>query len=456
MTLSVWGELNIVSELSDRDKTIGRLVLAAAAATMLCGAAPAVGPSPQAVSPAAAGSGALPVAPRPDFDMQALVPSVLRVVVFNDGQLVALGSGVVVGRGDGGVYVATNYHVIANGSADGIRVLAPARQRAGSEDEEGRPEVIEREAEYRRSDTGRGKDIAILFVPGLDRPAVVLLDDRLNPDAEVRALGYPANDMALWRRIQPRPWITDGRVSALERENITAGGSAVDQIAHTADLNQGMSGGPLVDQCGRLVGLNAAFLTGANGANIAIGVSDVRRLAKELGAEVETDGGACGPEPVMAAAQTPVAEKARPASPALPGWALPSVAGVLLLLAAIGLFMFLRKRRVAAALSAPCPSGLLLVGVGDTVRDQQRAISRAELEAGAELGRQAGFGDDSTSRRHIIIKWSGQGFVIRDVGSLNGTIVNGRDIRGLGDQPLAPGDFVTLGERSASFRIQAL
>ena len=139
-------------------------------------------------------------------------------------------------------------------------------------------------------------------------------------------------------------------------------------------------------------------------------------------------------------------------------WALPVGAAVLLLLAgSAALFVFLRRRRgLAATIATPCPSGLLLVGVGDTVRDQQRAISRAELEAGAEVGRQTGFGDDSTSRRHVIIKWAGQGFVIRDVGSLNGTIVNGRDIRGLGDQPLAPGDFVTLGERSASFRIQAL
>lgn len=444
-----------MSELSKRNQTIRNLTLATTAMTMLCGAAPAAGPSSTPPGPIVA---AAPAPPRPAFDMQALVPSVLRVVVFNKGQLVSLGSGVVVGRGDGGVYVATNYHVIANGSADGIRVLAPARRRAGGEDEEGRPEVIEREAEYRRSDTGRGKDIAILFVPGLDRPAVVLRDDQLNPDAEVRALGYPATDMALWRRIQPRPWITDGRVSALERESITSGGTAVDQIAHTADLNQGMSGGPLVDHCGRLIGLNAAFLTGANGANIAIGVTDVRRLAKELGAEVETDGGACGPEPVVVQVQPTVAEKARPATSVLPGWVLPVGAALLLLLAAsAAFFMLLRRQRgVTVTIATPCPSGLLLVGVGDTVRDQQRAISRAELEAGAELGRQTGFGDDSTSRRHIIIKWVGQGFAIRDVGSLNGTIVNGRDIRGLGDQPLAPGDFVTLGERSASFRIQAL
>ena len=432
-----------------------RLILATVATAALSGSVWAAAPTP----PPAASAPAPPPAPSPtsSFNMEALVPSVLRVVVFNGDQLVALGSGVVVGRGDGGVYVATNYHVIAGGSANGIRVLAPAR-RNGGEDDEGRPQVIEREAEYRRSDTGRGKDIAILFVPGLDRPPVTLLEGRLNPDSEVRALGYPSNDLALWRRIQPRPWITDGRVSATERSSITDGGSAVDQIAHTADLNEGMSGGPLVDHCGRLVGLNAAFLNGANGANIAIGVDDVRRLAKELGAEVETDEGACGAEPPPRPAAPAAPPPPTTGLAALPAWLVPVGAGLLILLAlGAGLAVFLRRKRGSAAGAAtPCPSGLLFVGVGDTVRDQQRAVGRAELEAGAELGRQPGFGDDSTSRRHVIVKWSGQGFVIRDVGSLNGTGVNGRDIRGLGDQPLAAGDFVTLGDRSASFRIQAL
>jgi S1-C subfamily serine protease len=435
-----------------------RLALTGAAIVALSGAAVAATRPPATPTPAPAAPSASS-ARASSFDMERLVPSVLRVVVFNGDQLVSLGTGVIVGQGDGGVYVATNYHVIADGSANGIRVLAPARRSAGGEDDEGRPQVIEREAEYRRSDTGRSKDIAILFVPGLNRPSVTLLDGALNPDAEVRALGYPYTDLALWRRIQPRPWITDGRVSALERESIKAGGSAVDQIVHTADLNEGMSGGPLVDHCGRLVGLNAAFLNGANGANIAIGVSDIRRLARELGAQVETDAGACGTEPVVPATGplAPQTEKENPPTSGLPGWIMPVGLGAGLLLAGTaGVLVFLRRRGQAAGVSSPCPSGLLFVGVGDTVRDQQRAVGRADLESGAELGRQPGFGDDSTSRRHIIIKWTGQGFVIRDVGSMNGTTVNGRDIRGLGDQPLVPGDFVTLGERSASFRIQAL
>lgn len=441
-----------------------RLILAILVTAVLNGAAVASSPAPSPApsqTPSATPQRPASTAPAGGFDMEALVPSVLRVVVFNGDTLVALGSGVVVGRGDGGVYVATNYHVIAGGSADGIRVLAPAR-RSGGEDDEGRPQVIEREAEYRRSDTGRGKDIAILFVPGLDRPPVKLLDDDINPDTEIRALGYPSSDLALWRRIQPRPWITDGRVSAKERESITTGGSAVDQIVHTADLNSGMSGGPLVDYCGRLVGLNTAYLTGANGTNVAIGVSDIRRLAKELGAEVEADGGGCGPEvaaaiPVSTAAiETDLSRTSGSKDSTLPAWALPVGAGILALLAIGGGLAAFLGRRATRPKDTPCPSGLLFVGVGDTVKDQQRALGRAELEAGVELGREPRFGDDSTSRKHVLVKWTGQSFVIRDVGSMNGTSVNGRDIRGLGDQALTVGDFVILGDRSATYRIQAL
>lgn len=408
-------------------------------------------PRPAAPAPVRAASPAA----QPPFSMESLDPSVLRVVVFNGDQLIALGSGIVIGRGDGGVYVATNYHVIDGGSANGIRVLAPVRD--DPDEESGRPRVVERQAEYRRSDTGRNKDIAILFVPGLDRPPVVFLEGALSRDSEVRALGYPYTDLVLWRQLQARPWITSGRVSALERESIKDGGLKVDQIAHTADLNSGMSGGPLVDTCSRLLGLNTAVLDGANGANIAVGVSDVRRLAQELGATVTSDGGSCGPDvpEVRPAGATPAEAVNTRNAGGIPSWSIWAVIGLMVSALGGAGFVFWRRRK-AVSTAAPCPAGLLLIGVGDAVLNQQRALGRADLEVGAEVGRQPGFGIEATSRRHAIITWQGTGFVIRDVGSLNGTTVNGREIRGLGDQPLIVGDFVTLGDRSASFRIQSL
>lgn len=49
------------------------------------------------------------------------------------------------------------------------------------------------------------------------------------------------------------------------------------------------------------------------------------------------------------------------------------------------------------------------------------------------------------SRRHFMIYLEPGGFFIEDLGSANGTIVNGSDIRGKGKVPLKPGDVVEVG-----------
>jgi hypothetical protein len=56
--------------------------------------------------------------------------------------------------------------------------------------------------------------------------------------------------------------------------------------------------------------------------------------------------------------------------------------------------------------------------------------------------------DPRSSRRHAEIRPSGSGFVITDLGSMNGTLVNGAPIR---EQPLADGDDIRLGNTMLRF-----
>ena len=57
--------------------------------------------------------------------------------------------------------------------------------------------------------------------------------------------------------------------------------------------------------------------------------------------------------------------------------------------------------------------------------------------------------DTNTSRQHAQITRSGSGFAINDLGSTNGTFVNGERV--LGDRRLADGDIVTVGAVSLRF-----
>ena len=75
--------------------------------------------------------------------------------------------------------------------------------------------------------------------------------------------------------------------------------------------------------------------------------------------------------------------------------------------------------------------------------------AREQLTLGAEttIGRTEGnhvlLQDDLVSRRHAVIRRQGEGYVIEDLGSRNGTFVNGARI----DSPtsLRPGDTITIG-----------
>ena len=75
---------------------------------------------------------------------------------------------------------------------------------------------------------------------------------------------------------------------------------------------------------------------------------------------------------------------------------------------------------------------------------------------GAVLGRSRDcdviLADTNVSRRHAEIRRDGEGWTIRDLGSTNGTTLNGRDVRGT--QPLKPGDRLQVGTADVRFVVE--
>jgi len=59
--------------------------------------------------------------------------------------------------------------------------------------------------------------------------------------------------------------------------------------------------------------------------------------------------------------------------------------------------------------------------------------------------------DPAVSRRHARIVPSGDGFVLQDLGSTTGTLVNGKRV--VGDQPLQRGDVIRLGEAALRYEV---
>ncbi len=404
-------------------------------------------------------------------DFSRLFPSIVRVVGLADDDI-TLGSGVVVASSDTGSYVITNYHVIANADASKIRVVAPKGDVAGEE-------TTVSPARFVSGDSAT--DIAVLYVANFFAPPVPLAVGATPENLAVRAIGYPGTDIGQWRVLKTRPSMTDGIVSTSQTAPWRPGLPAVGQVQHTAALNEGMSGGPLLDLCGRVVAINTAYNGEARGVNLSLSSADITPYLQRQNIAFTSVKTACDPA-TMASQTTPASAAASAAAAAAAAKAeqdrqnaiaerkkqeqqrsllLAGAAAVAVVLLGGAIAVLMRGRRSAS--SAPVtasgpPHGLALRGVNEAAGKVQ--IVRGEdlaSEAGVEIGRGVGFGSPGTSRRHARVVWSqAGGFALRDLGSTGGTRVNGREIKGAGDQAIHIGDVVEFGAPDARYSVEKL
>ncbi|TAX64129.1 serine protease [Rhizobium leguminosarum] len=113
---------------------------------------------------------------------------------------------------------------------------------------------------------------------------------------------------------------------ALTRGEVTAmqpGESGTTVLAHSATISKGNSGGPLVDRCGRIVGINTYTKTDAESAlrlNYALSAEDAIRFLNAHGVDVTGDTAACADAPAAAPVQSAVEPpSAPPLAPVPPG-----------------------------------------------------------------------------------------------------------------------------------------
>ena len=132
--------------------------------------------------------------------------------------------------------------------------------------------------------TSPAKDLALLQLGAGARLIPASIYNGVVADgSDVFAIGYPANvDIALEQSEEDtlRP-----QMPVKTRGSISSGRSAksVDSLLHTAPIAPGNSGGPLVDACGRVLGINSfGSLADGGGAEFYFAVS-VRELSAFLG-----------------------------------------------------------------------------------------------------------------------------------------------------------------------------
>ena len=173
----------------------------------------------------------------------AVNPSVVMVAVAIDEEKASIGTGVILTE-DG--YVVTNAHVIAGGLSAWVALDTG--------------EVLD--AELVGFDSN--EDLALLkLVDGQGLPAARLGDsDVCVVGDQVYAIGNPLG-------VELRGTLTNGLISAIDRQ-VTMEGRVMTMLQTTAALNNGNSGGPLINDQGQVIGINTMKMSGGKTATATV------------------------------------------------------------------------------------------------------------------------------------------------------------------------------------------
>ena len=302
-------------------------------------------------------------------------------------------------------HIATNHHVVAGGG----RILARHGERTALAETVWASERL---------------DLAVLRVRNNRLGALRPLPLAIAPPApllDVLAVGFPGAANAVTAAIAPS--YNEGSVGRVVEG--TWGLGRVRIVQHSADINPGNSGGPLLDACGRVVGVNTAFAA----ASLSL-TADGPRIDAPSGVFWAAFSGELAD--ALDALAIPY-ESASDACEAAPAWVPTQSAVLAVALAGVALLIALAAFRRTVALAAQ--------RVRETA--SQRLAARQSRRAAASppaadpaSGRRIRIGRSrrmdvalqsaKVSRRHAELDVGGphaNRYVLRDCNSANGTSV---------------------------------
>lgn len=208
-----------------------------------------------------------PIAPSDAELLDAYSNAVIDVVDRTGAAVVSISvGGLRGGAGSGFVvtpdgYIMTNSHVVSNQRSIRVRTQAGETVDAQVMGDDPATDL----ALVRVDSTALGTPVPFLAVDGDRTPRVGQLAVAIgNP------LGFEST-------------VSTGVVSALGRSLRGKGGRLIDNvIQHTAPLNPGNSGGPLLDGRGRVLGVNTAIIARSQGIGFAIAVETASWVLGQL------------------------------------------------------------------------------------------------------------------------------------------------------------------------------
>lgn len=346
-----------------------------------------------------------------------------RVIVQTDAEAAVgsgrTGSGFVVQKLDQGQYLfVTNAHVVATLGAR-IMVGVLVRSRSGAE-------ILQLfDATIAAQD--QDQDLAVLRLIPQEDDAVALnplplAAETVAQGASVAAFGFPgvADDQnSTLKKDFYKSSLTSGVVSRT-LETLSWGVTGVSAIPvkiiqHDAEINLGNSGGPLVDMCGSVVGVNTSFLSENVAREVyqASSSVEVLKFLDDAGVDVVPTTANCDGATSLNGGAIRMWQFLAAGALILLG--LTAVAG--LMYTGAGQRLFAGKPVLTLSISGP----------GGGV--QMARLSAGALRRGVVVGRNRGctvkVADAKVSGRHLEIRLIGETLFLRDLQSTNGTSIDG-------------------------------
>ena len=390
------------------------------------------------------------------FDGETAKKGVVRIRVYGeDGEYITHGSGFMVTD----THIVTNAHVAEAGPR--YRLYGPVLR-------EPMP------AELLASD--EGQDLAVLSVDEQDAKGLDPLEiTEVIPSvgSAVYSVGFPlvADEGAQGEdAADDKPTITSGSLGRVYKGDAFTWNEPVTILQHGATIYGGNSGGPLLDECTRVIGVNTAGHTEAETVRAASAIKHADRLLEENGIEVDPVTGECDPS---------ASGIGRP----LLLWGGAGAVGAVLLSAGLLLVMGLRIRRTREDLlhsmqraAEPAVNTVrwstrrgagrdrtstdsvdrpdfVLAGEDPDGEPVRVELSARELESSAEghcVGRSPEVCDtvieaSGVSRRHARITFRDGAFWIEDVNSSEGTSMDGKALTPFVPEKLRDGQSLSVG-----------
>jgi len=220
--------------------------------------------------------------------------SLLAHIDSRTAMVLAVGEGLSTGTGFfvGPDLLVTNFHVISGAARDRIFVTSKAMgglKRAELLKSFGPMEAV-------------GGDFALLRVQGANQPAYEIRRNSASLRLQaVIAAGYPGDVLGLDREFEA---LREGDITAVPALTVSDGTVNAEQtlsektrtVVHSAPMSTGNSGGPLIDMCGRVVGVNTFVMRGPmRNLNFALAVPDLLAFLEGTPARPTLSEGPCQP-----------------------------------------------------------------------------------------------------------------------------------------------------------------